>query len=200
MAIGSDAFSLRGHHAVLDAGELQLEFSKRRVFDRVWSRVFRKEVRIVKPCSHLAGEKESPADADGADGIQFICIEKDLGFQGLGLASATVSVRLDAVADVVLFFLGERIRSQNRFRDFHPFFRVTEGSPGFILVGPSCIMKPCSDSKKFFVGFFRFGELHAEFVDPLCVVPVVAAPSRGKARLRKSHDVVQGADRCGAVC
>ena len=135
----------------------------------------------MEPRSHLAGEKESPADADGTDGIEFIRVEKDFGFQGLRLAGASVSVRLDAVENVVLLFLGEGISLQNRFRYFHPLLCVTEQSPGFILIASSHIMEPCSDSKKFFVGFLRFGDLHAELVDPFRVVPVMAAPGGGEA-------------------
>ena len=66
-------------HLFPDFGHLDLKFPVGGIFGRIGLRVCWIKLRIMKSSPDLTGKEKGPADTDGTDGVQLVCIKEDLG-------------------------------------------------------------------------------------------------------------------------
>ena len=71
-----------GQHLIFDFTKLDFILPVTGIVYRVRPSVFGIDVGIMQPRPDLAGKKKCPGHADGANGVQFVGIEKNFRFPG----------------------------------------------------------------------------------------------------------------------
>ena len=175
MALIGHAAAFQGHQAVFDFEEFESEFAVCRVFFGIGLRFFRLHRRIVELGPHLACKEKGPPNPYGANGIQFVGIEQDPGFNGFGPAISPKPVGFNTMNDVGFLFRGEGKVLQYIPGHFSALLRVAEGPSGRVLGGAPHVMKIGRDLKDFQIRPFNPAYMPAQLVDTLGVVPIVAS-------------------------
>jgi hypothetical protein len=133
--------------------------------------VCRGEGIIIKPLPILTPVGVSPADAYGADGIQFIRIIKDFRLQSLRGIIAPEAMGSNTMNDGGSLFLRESRTYENRFRTF-----TTELCVAFacgIRFIPCDVMEKRRGIKYFEVCALIATDVHAQVQDTPCVAEIV---------------------------
>lgn len=175
MPFGSQSFAFRGQHLVFDLAEFHQEFTVGSVFGGVGSGFLHIHTPVVQPGSDLTGKEKGPADADGADGVQFVCIKKDLCFQGFRDFVVAVAVRFDAVDDGILHLLGKLQALENGAGHLRALGGVADFSPGEHFVAAADVVEQGRGAQDIQSGIHQPADVERQVVDPFGVVRAVAA-------------------------
>jgi len=192
MAFPGHAATFSGEHAILDLRELELEFSITGVLLRIGFGILGIDKRTVKFGPYLTGKLEGPANANGANGIQFIGIKQNLSFKGLRAAVPPKPVGSNTVDDIVFSLSRNGVLFQQNSCPFSAFLCMADCALGFVLVRTTYIMQVGCDLQDLSICPLQAPYMHAQIAHPLGVFPGMTARAIGKALYGKCLNVLDG--------
>lgn len=169
-----------GENSIFYFAEFDFKLPISGVVFRIRRRLGYIDVGIVKAGPHLSGKKKRPGHADGADGIEFVRVEENLGFDRFRPDASPKAMGPNTVKDVFLLGSREIEIGDDGNRQFRSFYGMTHGSLGRILVSPTDIVKVGSDEENRLIGRFGASDTPAKPCDAKGMLPVMATPSAGK--------------------
>lgn len=132
-------------------------------------------IMIMESGSDLASEKESPADADGSDGIEFVSVKKDLCLGGTGKIFITESVGGDTVGDLFDIHPFKADPGQDRSGQFGPFGRMADLPFTLALISAADVMEQGGGTEDVKTSVHLAADLQGCGMDPEGMVEPVAA-------------------------